>query len=390
MAEAANKTNARPPDPHRGASGNPTNRFEHLHFEVDDTVDPEESPLPRTQFLRDISQTIITKNDSPDVGFEASINPYRGCEHGCIYCYARPTHEYLGFSAGLDFETRIMVKERAPELLREELSSPRWQPKVLALSGVTDPYQPIERKLQLTRRCLEVLAEFGNPVVMVTKNALVARDADLLASLARRNAAAVFISVTSLDTKLRSVLEPRTSPPAARLAAIRKLADAGIPVGVLVAPVIPAINEPEIPAILAAAAKAGAKFAGFVVLRLPYAVAPLFEQWLTEHFPDRKEKVLNRLRAMRDGKLNDPNFGSRMKGQGIFADEIRRLFEVSRRKAGIGEEGPELSIASFCRPGGSQLQLFDAEAGRKRNKPGLPGGGSVKPKRSDPNSVGGS
>ncbi|HWF18874.1 MAG TPA: PA0069 family radical SAM protein, partial [Verrucomicrobiae bacterium] len=261
--------------PHRGASENLPNRFEKIHLERDEDWNPDEDVLPQTQFLRDHSSTIIATNDSPDVGFEASVNPYRGCEHGCIYCYARPTHEYLGFSAGLDFETRIMVKDRAPELLRAELSSPKWKPKTISISGVTDCYQPVERKLKLTRGCLQVLAEFRNPVGIVTKNHLVTRDIDVLSELARYNCSVVFVSVTTLDTDLRKVMEPRTSPPASRLAAIEALANAGIPVGVMVAPVVPGLTDHEMPNILAAAVKAGAKFAGYVTLRLPYAVAPL-------------------------------------------------------------------------------------------------------------------
>lgn len=218
--------------PARGAAGNPANRFEKIHLEPDAEWNPEEEPLPRTVFLKDHSSTIITYNDSPDVGFEASVNPYRGCEHGCIYCYARPTHEYLGFSSGLDFETKIMVKERAPELLREELSSPKWKPQTIAISGVTDCYQPVERRLKLTRGCLEVLAEFRNPVGIVTKNHLITRDLDVLGELARHRCAAVFVSVTTLDTDLRKVMEPRTSPPASRLATIEALSRAGVPVGV--------------------------------------------------------------------------------------------------------------------------------------------------------------
>src|SRR5262245_25350326 len=255
----------------RGAAENPPNRFEKIILEPDpEWYDPDE-PVPPTQFFKDRSSTIISYNDSPDVGFEASVNPYRGCEHGCIYCYARPFHEFLGFSSGLDFETKIMVKEDAPELLRRELAAPKWKPKVIALSGVTDCYQPIERKLKLTRRCLEVLAEFRNPVGIVTKNLLVTRDVDVLGELARYGAAAVFVSVTTLDPALRKVMEPRTSPPASRLSTIETLAQAGIPVGVLVAPVIPALTDHELPGILAAAAKAGARFAGYVLLRLPYA-----------------------------------------------------------------------------------------------------------------------
>jgi DNA repair photolyase len=342
----------------RGAADNPPNRFERIQLERDADWNPEEDPLPRTQFLEDHSRSIITTNDSPDVGFEASINPYRGCEHGCIYCYARPFHEFLGFSSGLDFETKIMVKKDAPRLLREELSSPRWQPKTLAMSGVTDPYQPVERRLKLTRGCLEVLAEFRNPVSIVTKNQLVTRDADLLGELARFAAAAVFLSLPTLDTELSRVMEPRTSPPAARLATIAALSQAGIPAGVLVAPVIPGLTDHEIPAVLEAAAQAGARFAGFIVLRLPHAVAPLFEQWLASHFPDRKEKVLNRLRALREGKLYDNRFGKRMRGEGIFAEQIETLFDVARRKAGIAACAPELSIAAFRRPTGAQLGLF--------------------------------
>jgi DNA repair photolyase len=342
---------------HRGAAENPPNRFEKIHLERDEDWNPDEDPLPRTQFLKDSSKTIIAYNDSPDIGFEASVNPYRGCEHGCIYCYARPFHEYLGFSSGLDFETKIMVKENAPQLLRAELSSPKWKPQVIAISGVTDCYQPIERKLKITRGCLEVLAEFRNPVGIITKNFLVTRDVDLLAELARHNAVTVCISVTTLDTELRKIMEPRTSPPAARLEAIRRLSQAGVHVGVLMAPIIPGLTDHEIPALLEAAANAGAKFAGHVTLRLPHAVAPLFEQWLETHFPDRKEKVLNRLRSMRGGKLYDSKFGQRMRGEGIFADQIDQLFDVARRKAGIPEREHNLSAAAFRRPGGAQMEM---------------------------------
>lgn len=343
----------------RGTPENPPNRFEKLVYVRDpESIDPEE-PSPKTQFLRDVSKSLISYNDSPDVGFEASINPYRGCEHGCIYCYARPYHEYLGFSSGLDFETKILVKENAPELLRNELTSKRWQPKVLAISGVTDPYQPIERKLQLTRKCLEVLAEFRNPVIIITKNQLVSRDVDLLKELASFDAAAVCVSVTTLDAELARVMEPRTSTPANRLEAIQTLAQAGIPVRVLVAPVIPGLTDHETPSIIKAAAKAGASHAGYVVVRLPHGVGELFEGWLEEHFPDRKKKVLNRIREMRGGKLNDPNFGTRMKGEGVFADQIRSMFKLACRKAGIEGGGLELSISAFRRPRGPQLSLFE-------------------------------
>ncbi len=342
----------------RGAPGNPPGRFERLTFERDPDWDAAEDPAPETRFFRDSSRTVIATNESPDVGFEASLNPYRGCEHGCAYCYARPTHEYLGFSAGLDFETRILVKEDAPELLRRELASPRWRPRVVAISGVTDPYQPAERRLRLTRRCLEVFAEFRNPVAVVTKNHLVTRDADLLVVLARVQAASVCVSVTTLDSDLAGVLEPRTSRPAHRVDAIRELSHAGIPAGVLVAPVIPGLTDHELPAILAAAAEAGASFAGYVPLRLPGAVAELFEAWLEAHRPDRKDKVLDRLRELRGGRLNDPRFGSRMRGEGRFAELVGDLFEAGCRRAGISAERPELSAAAFRRPGGEQATLF--------------------------------
>jgi DNA repair photolyase len=273
-------------------------------------------------------------------------------------CFARPTHEFLGFSAGLDFETKILVKENAPELLRAELSSPRWVPRPLALSGVTDPFQPVEKKLGITRRCLEVLAEFKNPVIIITKNHLVTRDIDLLAELAQADAVAVRISVTTLDQSLARVMEPRTSTPARRLEAIQKLADAGIPVGTLVAPVVPGLTDHEMPAIIQAVANAGGRFAGFTILRLPYGVKELFDNWLSQHYPDRRERVLNHVREIRGGKLNDPRFGSRLKGEGVYAEHIASLFSAACRKAGISEQGPALSTSSFRRPAGSQLALF--------------------------------
>jgi DNA repair photolyase len=343
----------------RGAPANPPNRFEALWYTRDPEWTDPEDPALETQFFKDTSRSIIAYNDSPDVGFDASINPYRGCEHGCIYCYARPTHEYLGFSAGLDFESRILVKEDAPELLRRELSSPQWKPQVLAISGVTDPYQPIERRLQLTLRCLEVLAEFRNPVVIITKNHLVTRDIDLLKELARYEAVRVFLSITTLDGSLGRVMEPRASHPARRLAAIEALTQAGVPTGVLVAPVIPGLTDHELPSIIGAAAQAGASAAGNVTLRLPHGVGSLFEQWLAQHFPDRKDKVLHRVRAIRGGKLNDPRFNSRMRGEGIFAEQIQALFTLACRKAGIDGRGPTLSTAAFRVPSDSQLSLFE-------------------------------
>jgi len=346
----------------RGASWSPANRFEKLHVDLNDfdvvDVDPDESERPqrKTQFFRDDTKTVITHNNSPDVGFETSLNPYRGCEHGCIYCYARPTHEYLGFSAGLDFESKIMVKTDAPGLLRMELESPRWEAQTLVMSGVTDPYQPVEKKLRITRGCLEVLAKFCNPVAIITKNRLVTRDIDLLRELANCNAVAVNISVTSLDPKLQRVLEPRTTSPQGRLDAIEQLRAANIPVGVMVAPIIPGLTDHEVPKILEACAEAGAQFAGYTIVRLPWAVAPLFEHWLDEHFPDRKEKVLGRIRHLRGNRLNNSQWHRRMTGEGIFAEQIASLFEVGCRRAGIGAR-PRLSTAAFRRKR-EQLTLF--------------------------------
>jgi len=351
MSDAASKNRG------RGAGDNPVNRFQSIVLDRNEDWDPAEDPAVKTKFFRDASQSAITFNQSPDIPFDAGINPYRGCEHGCSYCYARITQEFLGFSAGLDFESRIMVKEDAPELLRRELASPKWKPQVVAMSGVTDCYQPVERRLQLTRRCLAVFAEFRNPVGIITKNHLITRDLDLLRALAAHQAVAVNISVNSLDPELAARLEPRASQPRHRLAAIEALSRAGIPVGVLVAPIIPALNEPELFAVLEAAKNAGAQWAGMEILRLPLTVAPIFEKWLETHFPDKREKVLNRIRSIRGGKLNDPRFGSRMRGEGIFAEQIAQMFRVARRKVGIPENGPEVSTAHFRRPGGKQLEF---------------------------------
>jgi DNA repair photolyase len=344
----------------RGASWNPANRFEPRVYEVDEDLDPSEEPAPGTTFLSDASKSLITYNDSPDVGFEASINPYRGCEHGCIYCYARPFHEYLGMSAGTDFESKIMVKEQAPAILRNELAARKWKPQTLAISGVTDCYQPAERKFKLTRQCLEVLAEFRNPTAIITKNKLVARDLDVFEALNRYDCIAVNISVTTLDTQLNRILEPRSSLPKQRLDAIRTLAEAGIPVGVFVAPIIPGLTDHEVPEILHQCAKAGARCAGYIVLRLPHAVAPLFERWLDQHYPDRKDKVMNRIKTMRGGAAYDSTFGKRMKGEGIFAQQIATLFKVSAQHAGLSQQRPELSTAHFRRPGSEQLALFES------------------------------
>ena len=342
----------------RGASVNPPNRFEALHYDLEDWCEPdlEERPI-RTQFFRDDSQTIIAYNNSPDIGFNASLNPYRGCEHGCAYCYARPTHEYLGFSAGTDFESRILVKPDAAKLLAVELSRRSWVPQILALSGVTDSYQPIERKLEITRACLRVLADFRNPVSVITKNHLVTRDADLLGEMAAVNAARVTVSITTLDPHLARILEPRASSPSHRLDAIAKLRAAGVPAGVNVAPIIPGINEHEIPKIAEASANAGAQHAGYTIIRLPLTVAPVFISWLETHFPERKDKVLNAIRRMRGGRLNSPEFGARMRGEGQVADQIHEIFRVSCRRTGLDRPQPELSTAAFRRILQNQMEL---------------------------------
>jgi DNA repair photolyase len=349
----------------RGAHTNPPNRFEPLILTPDPDYraslasDPDAtSPHPRTQFFVDGTESLLTKNDSPDIPFTVGLNPYRGCEHGCAYCFARPYHEYLGWSSGLDFETKIMVKTRAPELLRRELSSPKWEPQSIAMSGVTDCYQPAERHFRVTRGCLEVCAEFRQPISIVTKNALVTRDRDLLAELARHHATAVYVSITTLDTDLAGKLEPRASRPAARLRAIRELTAAGIPTGVMVAPILPGLTDHEMPAILDAAAAAGATRAGYVVLRLPHAVKDVFLQWLDDHAPTKKARILDRIRQIRGGQLNVSEWGTRLKGEGIFADQIRDLFRATTRRAGLNQERHPLSTAAFRRPGGEQLSLF--------------------------------
>jgi DNA repair photolyase len=338
---------------HRGASSNPPNRFERLAIVPDEdaTEAPGSPAAPEpTLFFRDDSRSLITRNDSPDVPFTFSFNPYRGCEHGCIYCYARPTHEYLGLSAGLDFETRIFVKERAPELLRDELRRRSWQGHPLAMSGVTDAYQPVERQLRLVRRCLELMADCRQPVTIVTKSALVARDADLLAELARHQAAHVCLSITTLDEGLRRTLEPRAATAAARLAALARLKEAGVPVGVMVAPVIPGLTDHEVPAILEAAASAGATFGAYTMVRLPHGVADLFERWLEVRVPGARAKVMGRIRQVRRGAVSDARCGTRMRGEGPLADTTERLFAIARDRAGLGPGFPSLSSAGFRKP----------------------------------------
>lgn len=346
----------------RGAATNPPNRFEEIAYLPDPEARDPDDPAPQTRILRDATRTVIAHNDSPDVGFDSSINPYRGCEHGCAYCFARPFHEYLGFSAGLDFETRILAKPDAAQLLRRELMKPSWTPKPIAMSGVTDPYQPAERRLRITRGCMAVLAEFRNPVIVITKNYLVTRDIDYLGELASHGAVSVNLSITSLRNDIQRVMEPRASTPARRLKAVEELAKAGIPAGVMVAPIVPGLTDTEMPAILKAAANAGAGGAGYVMLRLPHGVKGLFENWLEEHFPDRKERVLNRVREMRGGMLYDSEWFKRAHGEGAYAEQIGALFEQTKRSLGLDKPRPELNVADFRRPeatsAGRQLGLF--------------------------------
>ena len=339
----------------RGTKKNPSGRFEALQVELDERELDEGG---RTEFFLDFSQSIISTHESPDLPLKASVNPYRGCEHGCSYCYARPTHEYLGLSAGLDFERKIFVKKRAAELLRAELSSRRWVPQPLMMSGVTDCYQPVERRLEVTRGCLRVLADFRNPVGVVTKNFLVTRDVDILAELAELGAASVHISITTLDAGLARRLEPRSSSPGQRLEAISRLSAAGIPVGVLVAPVIPGLNEQEIPAILRAARAAGATRAKYSILRLPYGVADIFLGWVDENLPAARRRIEGRIRDLREGALNDSRFDTRMFGTGELADQICRLFRIFAAREGLRVGEFELSTRHFVNPEDGQLRLF--------------------------------
>ena len=322
-------------------------------------IDPEwEPPAPKTAFFVDDTQTLITKNESPDLSFDASLNPYRGCENGCSYCYARKFHEFLGFSSGVDFETKIMVKPRAPELLRAEMSRKSWKPTKLAMSGVTDCYQPVERSLRITRGCLEVLAEFRNPVVVITKNHLVTRDVDVLAELARWQCGAVLISITSLDRDLAAAMEPRASGPAMRLRTIRTLAEAGIPVGVSVAPIIPGLNDHEIAPILEAARGAGAQFATCSLVRLQGTVADVFTEWLERNVSAvKKETVLARIRESHGGRLGDSRPGVRMTGEGERAAQIGQLFRALSRRFGFDGVRPNVVTTHFRRRELGQLEL---------------------------------
>ncbi len=326
-----------------------------------DLPDPDGERRPETVVGRDSARRVITRNQSPDVPFDRSINPYKGCEHGCIYCFARPTHAYLDLSPGLDFETRIFAKEDAPELLRRELAKPSYRPDVIALGANTDPYQPVERRLRITRGVLEVLAEANHPVCIVTKSATVVRDLDILKPMAAKRLARVMVSVTTLDHALARKLEPRAPTAARRLEAIAALSEAGVATGVLAAPMIPALNDSELEKILAAAAERGARSAGYVMLRLPHEIKDLFAEWLDVHYPDRKEHVLNLVRQARGGGLYDPAWGARLKGKGAYADMMARRFKVACRRHGLNTDRYDLDTAQFRAPGkdGRQMALFE-------------------------------
>ena len=353
----------------RGARSNTSGRFERDH--VEDADDGWESLAElgrfKTQVRADSAKSIITRNDSPDISFDRSINPYRGCEHGCVYCYARPSHCYLGHSAGLDFETILYAKPNAAELLEAELAAPRYTPQTIALGANTDPYQPIERDHRITRSILEVLARTGHPVGIVTKSGLVTRDIDILAPMAARGLAKVAISVTTLDRHLARAMEPRAATPSKRLDAIRQLTEAGIPVTVMVAPIIPGLNDHEIEAILAAAKDAGARDAGYVMLRLPLEIKELFREWLADEFPDRAKRVISLLQSMHGGQDYVAAFGHRQRGSGPYADQIAQRFKLTRRRLDLAEERLALRTDLFVKPAQQSKQPPGKGAG---NRPG--------------------
>ncbi len=349
----------------RGAGYNPQNRFETIKIDYFDEdfeegifSNEEKRSAPTTYFI-DTTKTILAKNDSPDIGFTYSINPYRGCEHGCIYCYARPSHEYLGFSSGIDFETKIMVKPNAHILLEEAFRKKSWEPETIMFSGNTDCYQPAERRLELTRKCLDVFLKFRNPVALITKNALILRDIYILKELANLNLVSVAITITTLNRSLSRKLEPRTSVPSRKLDTVEALAKANIPVGIMAAPIIPGLNDKEIPAILKAAAERGALSAGHVMLRLPFAIKELFIDWLNTNFPEKASKVINSIKDVRGGNLNDPRFGKRMSGEGEIAQSIHKLFKTCCNKYGLNKTKIRLTTKHFIRePDSPQMKLF--------------------------------
>jgi len=342
----------------RGTHVQPKNRFETTLVEREFDDDSKSPSSPKTLFYSDPSRSVISHNKNPAVGFEISLNPYRGCEHGCSYCFARPTHEYLGFSSGLDFESKILTKENAPHLLRKELSSKKWAPRTLVMSGVTDPYQPIERNLKITRQCLQILVEFKNPVSLITKNQLIVRDLDYLSELANSQAVMVHLSITTLNSDLALKLEPRASTPLARLRAIEVLAKTGVPVGVMMGPIIPGLTDSEIPSLLESVSSAGAQFANYTILRLPYSVQEIFQNWLEEHFPERKKKVLNRLTDLHRNDLSYQNAFARRNFSGPFAEQIRQSFSLYAKRFQLKRGGPELNTTDFKRVGDAQLSFF--------------------------------
>ena len=342
----------------RGAASNLQGRFEHQRREAFDDgwaqADADDHPAPaKTQITEEIARTILTRNQSPDLPFNVSLNPYRGCEHGCIYCFARPTHSYLELSPGLDFETRLFAKMNAADLLRRELASPSWVPEGIAMGINTDAYQPCERRLGITRQVLEVMHECNQPVGIITKSALIERDTDLLAEMAQKQLVAAAVTITTLNHDIARTLEPRAASPTRRLKTVQRLAQAGIPVSVNVAPVIPFVTDHDLEHILQAAADAGARSAGYIVLRLPWEVSPLFQQWLAAHFPDRAERVMGRIRDMRGGKDYNAGFGTRMRGEGIWADLLRQRFDTAMRKTGLHRRQQDfgrLDCSQFRRP----------------------------------------
>jgi DNA repair photolyase len=335
-----------------------------------ESVDDDDDVLPplRTTLTRDATRTILARNSSPDIPFDRSINPYRGCEHGCIYCFARSTHAYLGLSPGLDFETKILFKPDAAALLTAELASPKYRPDVIAMGTNTDPYQPVERELKITRQILRVLSDFNNPVGIVTKSHMVTRDIDILGDMAKRNLAEVFVSVTTLDKDLARTMEPRASAPHRRLEAIRALAGAGIPVGVMTSPMIPGLNDHEMESILEAASDAGATRAGFIVLRLPLEIKELFEEWLRQHRPDRAERVLSLIRQVRGGALYQAEFGKRMRGEGPIADLLASRFAVAVKRLGLNKQRYRLDTARFRVPDAARTALVDARRDARQLK----------------------
>jgi len=360
----------------RGAVTNVRHRFQQTdRAPADDGWAPADAPAGpalQTTVKPEQARKLLSRNDSPDIPFDTAVNPYRGCEHGCVYCYARPTHAYLGYSPGLDFETRLVAKANAVDVLRAELARPGYRVSPINIGSATDVYQPIERQWQLTRGVLNLMLQTGHPATLVTKNALVERDLDLLQPLAERRLITVYVSVTTLDTDMARTLEPRASAPWRRIQAVRTLANAGVPVGVLVAPVIPFINDESLEHILHEARQAGASYASYTVLRLPWEVKAVFEEWLQTHYPDRAQRVLHRIEDLRNGRRNDPGFGTRMRGTGLWADLLRQRFNLAVRKLGLNTTRPQLATHLFRAPLPPVLPAGAARAAGQGGRPSLP------------------